>query len=234
VKVNKRLREQYEEFIYRGQNVPFSLGTLVVVMLCVLLLMVGTFTQLTLSHQWLDFGADEFLKLATVNYPYIPQVPIILFIAVLLGARFGLLTLVLYIIIGFFVWPVFAFGGGISYVKNPMFGFILGYVPAVILAGAILHKENSLKSLAIASFFGVLIIHISGLIYIGVLSIFQMANFTFAIGNIIQLGGAKILYDWILSFIAMCFAYPVKCVLWLAMKNSAKQPKQSEAGQPQP
>lgn len=226
--MNKRYRDQIEEFIYRGQPVPFSLGTLCVIMLCLLLFIVSTFTQINIYHQWPVFDESGYLAMRIQEYPYIPQVPVILFIAAVLGAKYGLVTLVIYTLIGFFIWPVFAFGGGIGYVKSFVFGYILGYFPAMVFAGAILHKDSSWKGIGLAAFFGVLIIHISGILYIAFLSLFGLANFTFATSTLLSMGGVKIIYDWIFSFILMLLAYPVKSVLWLAMKNNSPKPKAAQ------
>ena len=56
--MNKRIRGEFEEIIYKGEKTPFSLGTLTVVALCLLLLIVGTFTQLGIVHYWTVPDAD--------------------------------------------------------------------------------------------------------------------------------------------------------------------------------
>ena len=51
--MNKRLAGEIKEFLYRGEATPFSLGTLAVVLLCVVLLIVATFTKIDIVHFWL-------------------------------------------------------------------------------------------------------------------------------------------------------------------------------------
>ncbi len=46
----------------------------------------------------------------------------------LLGARFGAMSQVIYVTIGLIGIPVFTSGGGPSYVMNPTFGFLLGFI----------------------------------------------------------------------------------------------------------
>ena len=46
----------------------------------------------------------------------------------LLGARLGALSQALYVGLGLVGLPIFAAGGGFSYVFNPTFGFLLGLV----------------------------------------------------------------------------------------------------------
>ena len=46
--------------------------------------------------------------------PFIPQVPIVMFICSVLGRKMALTSVLLYLIIGLFFVPVFALGGGIK------------------------------------------------------------------------------------------------------------------------
>ena len=52
----------------------------------------------------------------------------------LLGARLGALSQALYVGLGLVGLPIFAAGGGFSYVFNPTFGFLLGLIPALACA----------------------------------------------------------------------------------------------------
>ena len=132
---NKRYAEQIDEFIY-GKNktsMPFSLGTLVLVMFSVLLIIMATFTEFTLPELTIvKNGADE-LGLIFQKYPYVIQIPVVVSIASILGMRFSLISIFIYVFIGLFLWPVFAFGGGIGYLKTLFFGYVLGYIPCAIL-----------------------------------------------------------------------------------------------------
>jgi biotin transport system substrate-specific component len=51
------------------------------------------------------------------------------------GWRIGVATVALYIVEGLAGLPVFAFGGGWTYVMSPTFGFILGYLPMAYIIG---------------------------------------------------------------------------------------------------
>ena len=53
----------------------------------------------------------------------------------LLGARLGALSQALYVGLGLVGLPIFAAGGGFSYVFNPTFGFLLGLIPAAWVIG---------------------------------------------------------------------------------------------------
>lgn len=47
----------------------------------------------------------------------------------LLGAKLGALSQLLYVVLGLVGVPIFAAGGGFGYIFNPTFGFLLGLIP---------------------------------------------------------------------------------------------------------
>lgn len=219
--MNKRIKGEFEEIIYRNEKTPLSLGSLVVVCLCLLLLIVATFSQLSLIHYWPTM--EDGFTIETKKYMYIPQIPLVLFIAAILGARFGSLVIILYLLIGFFIWPVFALGGGLGYVKSYFFGYILGYFFAIVFASRVLFYDKfSYKSILYASLVGVFSIHFCGILYTGILGIFRLVNFAFIMEALSTLSGDKLIYDVIFSFIFILASIPIKRILWLGMKNYSK------------
>ena len=81
----------------------------------------------------------------TVPIPYVPitmQSFVVLLAGLLLGARYGALSQVLYLILGLIGLPVFAGGtGGLHRVLSPTFGFLIGFVFAAFAAGAFAPKR---------------------------------------------------------------------------------------------
>ena len=55
----------------------------------------------------------------------------------LLGAKLGALSQLLYVVLGLVGVPIFAAGGGFGYVFNPTFGFLLGLIPTAWVIGKI-------------------------------------------------------------------------------------------------
>lgn len=214
-------------FKYNGEPVKMTLGTLILTCLCVFMIIIATFTQISFTHfiipadflTYLNDGItptiikDHFLK----YYRYIPQVPVILFIAALLGKVFGIIAVLVYIAIGLFVYPVFALGGGPKYIMNANFGYILAYIPAVFFASSILKNNFCFKNILQASIVAVLVIHIIGIFYslfIGVIS--QVSN-SLLLGWIIAQSGTKILYDFMFSVMSIIVSGWIKRFLWITM-----------------
>ena len=152
-----------KKITFENTELKFSLLTLVLTIFCSFLIVMATFTQLKIFT--LINGHMQ-------NFYYIPQIPIIIFIAGLLGKRFSVVSVLIYIFTGLFLAPVFALGGGLDYVLNFNFGYILAYIPSVYITAKIIAKDNSILRLILASITGVLIIHFIGIMYMsGVLLI---------------------------------------------------------------
>ena len=217
--MNKRLISEYQEFIYKGEAIPFSFGTLAVIIFCVTVLIVATFTKVDISHIWIVF--DHGIKLGSKTYHLVPQIPVVMLTAALLGARFGTLTMFLYLITGFFIWPVFAFGGGLSYIKSYFFGYILGFFVANIFAGRILSQKYSFKNMFYASVIGVLSIHLCGILYSFILGFFHSSHYN----PNFHLIFIQIIYDIVFSYIAILIAKPLKYIFWIGMKNETRKLK---------
>lgn len=164
--MSKRIEKQLNSFKYKGEPIKITLGTLILTGLCVLLIIIATFTQVTLKHPYFPMNTFTFLS-QDVNdyeilhhfiksYKYIPQIPVIFFIVALLGRKFGILSILIYIILGLF-FPIFALGGGISYMFEYGFGYILAYIPAIFFAGTLLKGKTDFLRVFLISIIGVLL-----------------------------------------------------------------------------
>lgn len=223
----KRVDEQLQQFYYHNENLRFTLGTLVVMLLCSFLIVVATFTQFNFIHHSIVingiFDPIEFFHQVTKNfdtvrkYDYIPQIPVIIFISALLGRKYGLISVLIYMILGLTFFPIFALGGGITYIAQYNFGYIIAYPFAVLVAGKFLDNEFDLKKTLKAVFLGVLLIHIIGAVYFMFMLIVKHDPWSY-IGGVFNFRMvSKFCYDILFSFFAVYFARLSKSVLWLAM-----------------
>ncbi len=222
------LEEEIKKFDYNNGKIRLTFGVLVVVVLCSFLIVIATFTKISFIDAKLPIDAiihpfkyieqsGNGLWAFLCSYKYIPQIPVIIFISALLGGRFGLLSVLIYIIAGLCSVPVFALGGGWKYLFEYNFGYILAFLPAVSIAGNILCSKLSIQNALKASFFGVLLIHFIGIMYAAIIIIFKRDGFNFFMDMIAIQSGIKIIYDLVFSVLAVLLARPVKHILWLAM-----------------
>ncbi|MBQ8886742.1 MAG: biotin transporter BioY [Candidatus Gastranaerophilales bacterium] len=209
--MNKRVKEGIKKFHTKNPRIKFCLGTLALVGLCVMFLIIATFTQIKFNMS--DVGLDSYLK-----FEYIPQIPVVLFIAALLGECWGLLTILLYIGFGLTgIYPVFALGGGLSYVFQYNFGYILAFIFAVILVSKEFKKGTSFLNLILATLSGVFIIHIIGILYLTIIAMLNNDSFEMIINLIYYQSISKMLYDIVLGFLAILIAKGSRRLLWIIM-----------------
>ncbi len=119
--------------------------------LFVALCAVGAFIQIPLPNS--DYFTLQFL--------------FVIMAGMLLGSKKGFLALSIYIIMGLVGFPIFAAGGGISYVLRPTFGYLIGFAVGAYLTGYITEKNggDTFIKLFIAGFVGFLVIYLIGFSY---------------------------------------------------------------------
>ncbi len=209
--INKRKIAVISKIKKSSNRLKFGLGTLALVSLCLLLLIIGTFTQLKY-----DITLPASSPVPIYHFEYIPQIPVVIFIAALLGSRWGLFTVILYIALGLFsYYPVFGLGGGLSYIFQYNFGYIAAYIFAVYFSSKELKKKNFIISNISAVLYGVIIIHIIGIIYFTITAIMKHDTISFIYDFIYYQSFSKILYDVIFSIIAMIIARSCRKLLWI-------------------
>lgn len=87
--------------------------------------------------------------------------------AFLLGTANGTLSVCVYLMMGLVGLPIFAAGGGISYIFRPGFGFLLGFVLAAFVIGTLsenVHSHN-LPCMFVISAIGMVAYYSVGAVY---------------------------------------------------------------------
>ena len=132
---------------------------------------------------------------------------------------------ILYLLTGFFLYPIFAFGGGLGYTQNYFFGYILGFIFAIIITDKILKTDNSIKSRILAGISGILSIHVIGFIYCVLLALFKVIDFNL-IGPIVYVVTiTRIIYDILFVILILLIAPYIKNVLWVCMRPISSRKK---------
>lgn len=105
------------------------------------------------------------------------QVGAVLLTGCLGGKNAAALSQIAYLFLGLILFqvfelPVFTQGGGLSYVREPGFGYLIGFIPAGWVCGRLAFREAAqLENLAFSSVCGLGIIHGFGLIYLTLASL---------------------------------------------------------------
>lgn len=106
-------------------------------------------------------GAQIRIPLGPV--PFTLQVPMVLLAGMLLGKKMGLISIMAYIGIGLIGIPVFAGAGGLGSLVSPSFGFVLGFIPGVVITA--MGGNKDMKKMVTFTLFGMSAIFISGVLY---------------------------------------------------------------------
>lgn len=98
--------------------------------------------------------------------PMTLQVPALLLTALVCGPRSAMLAAIAYLSLGLFQLPVFQGGGGLGYLLEPGFGYLVGFVPAAWLTGRLARQggiDDLLRLLGIC-WLGVAVLQLIGLL----------------------------------------------------------------------
>lgn len=139
------------------------------------------------------------IPLATV--PITGQTLAIGIVATILGARYGTISVLIYILLGAIGLPVFTgFSSGIGVLIGPTGGYILGFIPAAYFTGLYIERigDNYFHGI-IANIFGACITLLFGMIQLKfILNISWIVAFTTGVIPFIFVGILKaILATWI-------------------------------------
>lgn len=88
---------------------------------------------------------------------------------ILLGWKWGAASQAVYVALGLVGLPVFTQGGGLGYVFQPSFGFLLGLIPAAGVTGALAGGEGEPRRLVPACVAGLAVMYLIGVPYMGMI-----------------------------------------------------------------
>ena len=104
-------------------------------------------------------AVGAFIKIPVPVVPFTLQYLFTMLSGLMLGSKWGLAAVGIYIALGLAGLPVFAQGGGIGYVLQPSFGYIIGFALGAFVA---------------ASFAGLFLVYFIGMLYYYLISKFYL------------------------------------------------------------
>lgn len=110
-------------------------------------------------------AVGAFIKIPISIVPITLQTLFVVLAGLLLGKKRATVSVLLYIIIGLIGLPVFSSGGGLGYIIHPTFGYLLGFLLAAYVIGALSENGKSFIQLCIIAVFGMLLIYLCGFLY---------------------------------------------------------------------
>ncbi|MBQ4425614.1 MAG: biotin transporter BioY [Lachnospiraceae bacterium] len=136
-----------------------------------------------------------FIQIPTAWVSFTLQILFVFLAGALLGPKYGALSQIVYVVLGLAGFHVFTKGGGIGYVFQPSFGFLLGYIPGAFIVGKILEKKKAaVPRIILACVAALAAIYAVGLPYMAwVLNGYMGRNLSF--GTILK-SGCLIFLPW--------------------------------------
>src|SRR5919202_2350933 len=125
----------------------------------------GTFVEAFVTNPPWDWSSQG---IHTISLGVTFQIGAVLLVGCLGGKNAGALSQIAYIVLGLGLnLKVFTQGGGISYLKEPTFGYLLGFIAGAWVCGLLAFRmRRRVESLAFSCICGLLTIHFYGVGYL--------------------------------------------------------------------
>ena len=123
-------------------------------------------------------AAGAFIKIPIPVVPFTLQYLFTMLAGLLLGGKLGCLSVCVYILLGLLGLPVFAQGGGIGYIFQPSFGYIIGFAAGAYVTGVIANGKGNpgYPRLLTANFIGLGFVYFFGMVYYYLMSNFYLGT----------------------------------------------------------
>lgn len=134
------------------------------------LVLIALFTSLT--------AVGAFIAIPVPVCPFTLQLLFTTLAGILLGAKKGALSVLCYLVIGLIGLPVFTQGGGIGYIFQPTFGYLIGFAVGAFVTGYIANRKDkpTFLRLLIAGFAGLIIVYAFGMTYLWAIKTFYIGS----------------------------------------------------------
>ncbi len=134
--------------------------------------------KLTLTAMFTALIAvGAFIKIPIMTVPFTMQFLFANLAGILLGVKYGSLALALYLVLGLAGVPIFTGGGGIGYVLQPTFGYLIGFAAGAVIAALICSKGRySYPRLIAAGVVNLIVVYALGMIYFSLLMKFYFGK----------------------------------------------------------
>ena len=113
-------------------------------------------------------AVGAFIKIQIGVVPFTFQFFFCALSGALLGSKRGLLSQLIYVGMGLIGLPVFTNGGGITYIFQPTFGYLLGFIACAYIIGFIVERYKKLTFIKVllATVAGLMVVYIIGVPYL--------------------------------------------------------------------
>lgn len=170
-------------------------------------------------------AVGAFIKIPTPLVPFTLQFLFCAYSGIFLGAKNGLYSQLLYVTIGLIGIPIFASGGGPTYILQPTFGYLLGFMTCAYVIGYFSQKLTKITFVKLfsATLSGLFFVYLFGVAYLYLIVNFYLQK-QMTISAAITVGFVPyITADLLLSILVALTAVRIVPILHKNGYYSAKQ-----------
>ena len=119
-----------------------------------------------------------FIRVPVPVCPFTLQLLFTTLAGLILGSRNGAFSVALYVLLGLAGVPVFTEGGGPSYIFQPTFGYLIGFVVGAWVTGKLseMAGDFSFGKTLFASIAGLLVVYLFGMVYVYIINNFYLGT----------------------------------------------------------
>ena len=123
-------------------------------------------------------AVSAFIRIPAPLVPITLQSGTVLLSGILLGVKNGAKSVLIYVLLGLAGVPIFTMGGGISYVFQPTFGYLFGFIIGAYIAGVLAWKKTfpTVPYLFCCALAGLAAIYLIGTVYCYWISTFVLGT----------------------------------------------------------
>jgi biotin transport system substrate-specific component len=165
---------------------------LIKIVFCLAVMYLATFSQITFLQY--NFSESSF-----VPYEYSLIYISVFALSLAFRVNYAFVAVIIYLLAGLIGLPLFAYGGGWTYIFEPSFGYLLGLLPLSLIT--FLHKhfsgEFAMKSFngkSLGPLMGILIAHGFGMFFLALTGRLSLSSF-------MCMSSYQLFYDLFLSYL---------------------------------
>ncbi|MDY6085067.1 MAG: biotin transporter BioY [Dialister sp.] len=119
-----------------------------------------------------------FIRVPVPVCPFTLQLLFTMLAGLILGSKRGALSVALYVGLGLLGIPVFTSGGGPSYIFQPTFGYLIGFIAGAYVTGYMAERarSRSFGRILLANLTGLMIVYLFGMVYVYIINTYYLGT----------------------------------------------------------
>lgn len=166
------------------------------IIFCLTVMYLATFSQITLLQY-------DFSNSTLVPYEYSLIYIAVFALSLAFRVNYAFIAIIIYLLAGLIGLPLFAYGGGWTYIFQSSFGYVLGLLPLSLITFLFKHLSNdfvlrSFNGKSLGPIVGILVAHGFGLFFLALTGRLSLAS-------LMCMSSYQLFYDLFLGYLTLMF-----------------------------